>query len=58
MTGFGHKRSFAGAMPKVRFPIRKQSFERIAAVPNDLLLGYVSFTIPKRKKLAGSDFVA
>jgi len=48
----------AGASPKGCFRIRKQSFERIAAAQNDLLIGYVSFGISKGKKLAGSDFVA
>ncbi len=45
-------------MPKVRLRIRKRTFEPIAAAQNDLFLGYVSFEISKRKKLAGSDFVA
>ncbi len=45
-------------MGKVRFPITKQTFEPIAAAQNNLLLGYVGFAIRKRKKLAGSDFVA
>ncbi len=45
-------------MPKVRFPIRKRTFEPIAAAQNDLFAGNVSFAIPKRKKLAVSDLVA
>ncbi len=45
-------------VPKVRFLIKKRSFERIAAAQNDLFVGYVGFGISKRKKLAGSDFVA
>jgi len=43
---------------KVRFQIRKRSFEPIAAAQNDLLLGYVGFGISKRKQLVGADFVA
>jgi hypothetical protein len=58
MAGFGQKQSFTGTMPNVRFPIRKRTFEPIAAAHNDLFVGYVSFRISKRKKLAGSDFVA
>jgi hypothetical protein len=27
MTGFGQKRSFTGTMPKVRFRIRKRTFD-------------------------------
>jgi hypothetical protein len=45
-------------MRKVRLPIRKRTIEPIAAAHNDLFVGYVSFGISKRKKLAGSDFVA
>ncbi len=45
-------------MSKVRFSIRKKTFERIAATQNDLFLGYVGFGISKRKKLVGFDFVA
>ncbi len=58
MAGIGQKRSLTGTMPKVRLQIRKRTFEPIAAAQNDLFLGYVSFEISKRKKLAGSDFVA
>ncbi len=54
----GHKQSFTGAMPKVRFPIRKRTFEPIAAAQNDLFVGYVSFAISKRKQLVGADLVA
>jgi hypothetical protein len=57
-AAFGQKRPFIGTMPKVRFPIRKRTFEPIAAAQNDLFVGYVSFEISKRKKLASSDFVA
>jgi hypothetical protein len=57
-AAFGHKRPFEGAPPNVRFPIRKETFEPIAAAQNDLFVGYVSFGIPKWKKLTGSDFVA
>ena len=45
-------------MSNVRFPIRKETFERIAAAQNDLFVGYVDFAIRKHKKLAGSDFAA
>jgi hypothetical protein len=45
-------------MPNVRFLIRKRTIEPIAAARNDLFGGKVSFAIPKRKKLAGSDSVA
>ncbi len=45
-------------MPKVRFPIRKRTFEAIAAAQNDLFVGYVGFGISKRKQLVGADFVA
>ena len=58
MAGIGQKRSFTGAMPNVRFPIIKRTFEPIAAAQNDLLLGYVGFGISKRKQLVGADFVA
>ena len=45
-------------MPKVRLQITKRTSEPIAAVQDDLYVGYVGFVIQKRKKLAGSDFVA
>jgi len=45
-------------MPKVRFPIRKRTFEPIAAAQNDLFVGYVSLAFRERKKLASSDIVA
>jgi hypothetical protein len=45
-------------MPKVRFQIRKRTFEAIAAAQNDLFVGYVGFGISKRKQLVGADFVA
>ncbi len=45
-------------MPKVRFRIRKETFEPIAAPQNDLFVGYVSFAMPKRKKVIGSDIVS
>jgi hypothetical protein len=57
-AAIGQKQSLTETMPNVRFPIRKRTFEPIAAAQNDLFVGYVSFAIPKRKKLAGSDFVA
>jgi hypothetical protein len=57
-AGIGQNRSFAGASPNVRLQVKKRTFEPIAAVQNDLFVGYVSFGISKRKKLAGSDFVA
>jgi hypothetical protein len=40
-AGFGQKQSLTETTRKVRFPIRKQSFERIAAAQNDLFVGYV-----------------
>jgi hypothetical protein len=58
MAGIGQKQSFTGTMPKVRFPIRKRTFEAIAAAQNDLFVGYVGFGISKRKQLVGADFVA
>ncbi len=58
MAGIGHKRSFTGTTLNVRLPIRKRSFEPIAAAQNDLFVGYVSFGISKRKQLVGADFVA
>jgi hypothetical protein len=57
-SAFGQNRSFAGASPNVRLQIRKRTFEPIAAAQNNLFVGYVGFAIWKRKKLAGSDFVA
>jgi hypothetical protein len=54
----GQKQSLTETMRKVRFPIRKPTFEPIAAAQNDLFVGYVGFGISKRKKLVGSDFVA
>ena len=57
-AAFGQKQSLTETVRKVRFPIRKQTFEPIAPAQNDLIVGYVSFRISKRKKLAGSDFVA
>jgi hypothetical protein len=58
MAGIGQKQSFTGTMPKVRFPIRKRTIELVAAAPNDLFVGYVSFAISKRKQLVGAVFVA
>jgi hypothetical protein len=57
-AAFGQNRSFAGASPNVRFPIRKRTFEPIAAAQNDIFVGNARFEISKRKNLAGSDFVA
>ncbi len=57
MAGIGQKQSLAETMPKVRFPIRKRTFEAIAAAHDDLFVGNVGFAIRKRKKLAVSDFV-
>ena len=57
-AAFGQKQSLAETMRKVRFPIRKQTFEPIAAAQNDLFAGNVRFAIRKRKKLAVSVFVA
>ena len=45
-------------MPNVRFPIRKRTFEPIAAAQKDLFVGYVGFAVSERKKLAVSDFIA
>ena len=58
MTGFGHKRSLTGTMPKVRFRTRKRTIEPIAAVHNYLFVGYVGFAISKRKQFIGADFAA
>ena len=58
MAGFGQNPSFTGTMPKVRFPIRKQTFEPIAAAQKDLFVGNVGFAMLKRKKVIGSDIVA
>ncbi len=57
-AAFGQKRSFTGTVRKVRFPIRKRTFESIAAAQNDLFVGYVGFRISKRKQFVGADFVA
>ncbi len=54
----GHKRSLAGAWRNDRLRIRKRTIEPTASAHNDLLGGNVGFGISKRKKLAGSDFVA
>ena len=58
MAGFGQKRSFAGTLSKVRFPIRKRTIEPIAAARNDLFVVCVGFAISKRKKVIGSDIVS
>ncbi len=58
MVGFDQKRSLAGVLPNVRFPVRKRTFEAIAAAHNDLFVGHVGLAIPKRKKSANSDFAA
>ena len=57
-AAFGQEQPFAAASPNVRFPIRKATFEPIAAAQNDLFVSYVGFAIPKRKKLASANFVA
>jgi hypothetical protein len=54
----GQKQSLAETMPNVRFPIRKRTFEPIAAAQKDLFVGYVSFGISNRKQLVGADFIA
>jgi hypothetical protein len=54
----GHKRSLAGAWRNDRLRIRKRTIEPTAAAHQDLSVSYVSFAIPKRKKLPVSDFVA
>jgi hypothetical protein len=58
MAGFGQQQPFAATMRNVRLQIRKRSFEPTAEAHDDLVVGYVGFAISKRKKLAGSDFVA
>jgi hypothetical protein len=45
-------------MGKVRFQIRKLTFEQIAAAHDDLFVGHVGFAISKRKQLVGADFVS
>jgi hypothetical protein len=57
-AAFGQNRSFAGASPNVRFPIRKRTFEPIAAAHNDLFVGHAGFAISEWKQLVGADFVA
>ena len=51
-------RDWIAGLSNVRFPIRKETFERFAAAQYDLLLGNVSFGISERKQLVGADFVA
>jgi hypothetical protein len=58
MAASGQEQPFAAASPNVRFPIRKATFEPIAAAQNDLFVGYVGFGIGKRKSLGCADFVA
>ena len=58
MAGTGHKWSFAWTLSNVWLLIRKRTIEPISAAQNDLVVGYVSFGISKRKKLASSDFIA
>jgi len=58
MAGFGQKQPFAAASPNVRFPIRKATFEPIAAAQNDFFVSYVGFGIGKRKSLGCADIVA
>ena len=57
-AGIGQKQSLAETMRKVRFTIRKRTFEAIAAAQNDLFVGHVGLAIPKQKKSANSDFAA
>ena len=57
-AAFGHEQPFIGAIRNGRFPIRKRTFEPIAAVQNDLFVGYVGFAISKRQSLVGADFDA
>ena len=45
-------------MSNVRFPIRKETFERFAAAQKNLYVGYVGFAIRKWKQLVGADLVA
>jgi len=58
MTASGYKATRWGVPSHVRLCLRKRTNEPITAAQNDLFVGYVGFAIPKRKKLAGSDFVA
>ena len=55
---FGQEWSFRFADPNVGFQIRNPTFEPIAAAQSDLFVGYVGFTISKRKQLVGANFVA
>jgi hypothetical protein len=46
-------------MRVVRFWLQgDRTIDPIAAAHHDLSVGYVSFAIPKRKKLVGSEFAA
>ena len=45
MAGIGQKQPFTEASPKVRFPIRKGTFESTAVAQNNLFVGYVGFEI-------------
>ena len=58
MNAVGYKATSWDGLSHVRYRLRKRTIEPIAAAHNDLFAGYVSFGIFKRKKLAGSDFVA
>jgi hypothetical protein len=58
MSQLGQKQPFAAASPNVRFPIRKATFEPIAAAQNDLFVDCVGFGIGKGKSLGCADFVA
>jgi hypothetical protein len=58
MSAVGYEATRWGGPSHVRLCLRKRTIRLTAAAHNDLLVGYVSFAIPKRKKLAVSNFVA
>jgi hypothetical protein len=58
MAACGYKATRWGSRFHVRLRLTKRLTGPIAAAHHDLSIGYVSFAIPKRKKLAGADFVA
>jgi hypothetical protein len=57
-AAFGQKQSLTETARKVRVPIRKQTFEPVAAAHNDLFVGYVGYAISKRKRLVRPDLAA
>ena len=48
-AAIGHKQPFNEVSPNVRLPIRKTTFNPIAAAQSDYSVGKVSFEICKRK---------